>query len=392
MARRLLPLILLVYWCYSTADPVAFVVNWAVPLKKEFSSIKKREFSGVVYHDGVVYAVLRNGRIAAFDRAGRKLKERRFTGQFVVPPMVLKEGILVGESQVVRLLAPDLSDRWVLSGKSPLVASPLLRPEGLYLQFVENTVYLVDPESGALRANYTFYGEDPLSYVFLGSPVGVGEKVAIGFSNGQIIFFLHRVTGGVDELLPYNKYQTGDGQVFIGDKRQFFDIFSLLWDKGDLLFFSNGEKSGIVRTSDGRITLFDKHLKNVRFTPDSGGVAFVAYGERGVWLLGNDGHVIREVFPSDSFVTNYVSAGNYVLFTEAGGDVSLYDEALERRLAMIRIPQGVSGQVAWDGTSFYLLSDMGVLYSLGVVETQKVQKILAKDAKAGNNSAVLSKE
>ncbi len=390
MRRRVL-IVLFLLWC-AGAESADLVLNWAVPLKKEFASIRKREFSGVVCYDGMVFALLRDGRIMVFDRAGRKVRERRFTGQFVVPPVVLEGGILVGESQIVRLLAPDLSDRWVLAGKSPLVAPPLLRPEGLYLQFVENTVYLVDPATGTLRANYTFYGEEPISYSFLSAPVSVGEKVAVGFSNGQIIFFLHRIAGTVEEILPYNTYQTGNGQISFGDKRQFFDLFALMWDEREMLFFSNGEKSGILNAADGRITPFDKHLRNVRFAPLAGSDMVVAYGEGGVWLIGKDGNMAREVLRSDSFVTGYTPADDYVLFTESGGAVSLYDKALSRRLVVVPVPLGISGGAAWDGRSFYFLSDMGVLYSFGVMETQKVQKILAKEMKAGNNSAVLSKE
>jgi len=304
---------------------------------------------------------------------------------------MLGEDILACESGTVRLLAPDLTDRWVLNGKSPLVAPPLLLPEGLYLQFVENTLYLVDPATGAIRANYTFYGDNPISYAVLTAPVPYGEKVAFGFSNGQVILFVHRVerTSGVEEILPYNKYQTGDGRMSFLDKREFFDVFSLLPVAEGMFLFSNGEASGLLRAGDGTVTRFEKHLRNLRFEP-FGGDEVVAYGEGGAWLLSKDGTVRREVLKSGSFVSDYVPAGGYAFLAETGGAVTLYDAALSAPLDSVRIPQGVSGRAAWDGDALYLLSDMGVLYSFGVVERQKVQKILAKETKAGNNSADLS--
>ncbi len=397
MSFRFLMVFLL---CWGTVSSAAeIVVNWAVPLKKEFASIKKREFAGVICRNGEIVVALRDGRVAVFDRAGRKLRERRFAGQFVVPPVEVAGGILVGESQVVRLLNTDLSDRWIVNGKSPLAAPPLVRPEGIYLQFVENTLYLVDPDSGMVRANYTFYGEDPLPYLLLANPISVGEKVFAGFSNGQIISFLYRAGGGSEELLSYNKYQTGDGQVLFGEKRRFFDLFSLWWDGGGTIFFSNGEKSGTVRTTDGRITLFEapketQPLRNVRFAPLPGSAdeAVVAYGEGGVWLIGKEGVVMRKVLHSEGFVGSYTTGGGYALFADSSGVITLYDGMLTQVRATIRIPQGVSGAAARDGRSFYLLSDMGVLYSLGVAEDQKTQKILAKETKAGNNSAVLLTE
>jgi len=369
---------------------VDILVNWAVPLKKEFASVKKRELAGVLYHDGVIVAALRNGHMAAFDRAGRKVGERRFNGSFTVPPLVVGDGILAGESNTVHFLAMDLSDRWVVHGKSPLVAQPLLRPEGIYLQFTENTVYLVDPLTGFLRANYTFYGETPLSYAILATPVSYGEKVAFGFSNGQIIFFIHRVAEreGVEEIIPYNKYHTGSSHSSFFDERNFFDVFSFLPSSEGMFFFSNGEKSGLLRLSDGAIHTFEGSLRNLRFEQFGNG-EIVGYGEGGVWIFTRDGLVKRTVMRTGSFVSNYIPAGRYIFLTETSGTITIYDPTLTFPLASICVPHGISGHAEWAEGALYFISDMGVLYSLSVMEQRRVQKILAKEGKTGNKSADL---
>lgn len=375
--KKLFSVILLtLLWC-GPAAAEELLVNWAAPLKNEFASIRKREYAGVFYHAGHLYATLRDGRIVVFDREGRRLGERRFSGEFIIPPVAAPGGILVCESNTVRLLKPDLTEIWNVPGKSPVVSSPLVSSGGIFLQFAENTLYLVDPLTGAIRANYTFYGEDPLSYALLGRPVVYGDKTAFGFSNGQIIFFLLKkdAASGVEELLPYYKYQTG-GSAAIFDKREFHDIFSLLPGAEGNLLFSNGEGGGAIQVADGSVTK-RAEMRNLTLVELAGGEV-LAYGEGGVLLLAKDGTVSRRLFATTGFVTGYVAGGGYAFFTDSLGAVSVWDGALTGRLTGTRIPQGVSSGGVWVEGSFYLLSDMGVLYSFGVVKNPKVQKILEK--------------
>lgn len=377
MKRNLLIVIsLALLWCVPAAAE-ELLVNWAVPLKKEMASIKKREYAGLLYHDGRIYAALRNGRLVMFDRAGRKRGERRFSGEFIIPPMAAGEGILVCESNVLRALNADLTERWQVAGKSPIVAPPLMRPEGIYLQFTENTIYLIDPNTGAIRANYTFYGDNPLSYAMLGRPVVYGDKAAFGFSNGQIIFFLHKkeAATGIEELLPYYKYQTGDASSLF-DKKEFYDLFSLLPGAEGMLLFSNGEMGGVVRVTDGSVTK-TAEMRNLMLGELSDG-SILGYGEGGALLLAKDGTVMKRLFKSDSFVSGYIPAGEYAFFTETGGAVSLYDAQLSGKITGTRIPQGVSSGGVWGDGALYVLSDMGVLYSFGVAKHEKGQKILEK--------------
>ncbi|HOW50677.1 MAG TPA: PQQ-binding-like beta-propeller repeat protein [bacterium] len=376
MKKSLLLIVLALLWCTPAAAD-ELLLNWAVPLKKEFASIKKREYAGLLYQEGHIYAALRNGRLIVFDRAGRKKGERRFSGEFLIPPVATEGGIIVCESNIVRSLKPDLTEQWQVTGKSPVVALPLLRPEGLYLQFSENSIYLVDPSDGAIRANYTFYGENPLSYAMLGRPVVYEDKTAFGFSNGQIIFFLHKkeAASGAEELLPYYKYQTGDTRALL-DKKEFYDIFSLLLGAEGTLLFSNGETGGVVRVTDGSVTK-RAELRNLLLAELADGNV-VGYGEGGALLLAKDGTVLRRLFASDSFVSGYLPMGDRAVFTETGGAVSVWDGQLTEKMAGTIIPQGVSsGAVRGEG-AFYVLSDMGVLYSFSVVKNPKVQKILEK--------------
>lgn len=369
-------ILLTLLWC-TPAAAEELLVNWAVPLKKEFASIKKREYAGLLYHDGYLYAALRSGRIVVFDRAGRKLGERHYSGEFFIPPVKAAGGILVCESNTVRLLKPDLTELWSVPGKSPVVASPLVTPDGIFLQFAENTVYLVDPATGATRANYTFYGDNPLSYAMLGRPVAYGDKTAFGFSNGQILFFLLKkdAASGIEELLPYYKYQTGDASSFF-DKKEFYDIFSLLPGAEGTMLFSNGETGGAVQVTDGSVTK-RAEMRNLMLVELADG-NIIGYGEGGALIIAKDGTVQRRLFATPGFVTGYTPAGEYAFFTDSNGLVSLWDGALTGRLDGTRIPQGVSNGGVWADGSFYLLSDMGVLYSFGVVKNPKVQKILEK--------------
>ncbi|HNT27874.1 MAG TPA: hypothetical protein PKH10_06830 [bacterium] len=355
------------------------VINWAVPLKNEFASIKKREFAAPLYRDGLIYVALRDGRLMVFGRDGRKAGERRFTGGFVVPPVEIAGGVLVCESHTAHLLENgSLRDRWAVAGRSPVVARPISQPEGLYLQFLEHTVYLVDPADGAVKANYTFYGESQLSYLMLSQPVAYEDKRVFGFSNGQVFFFLYRKDSyGVDEILPFYKYQTGEIQVG-AEKRDFYDIFSLLPGSEGMLLFSNGEAGGSIRVSNGAVTKTGE-LRNLTLKERADGTV-LAYGEAGALVLAKDGTVERRLFSSPSFVTGIVEAGSYALVTEMHGVVSLYLADLSRKLATVRIPQGVSNGGVWGDGAFYLLSDMGTLYSFGVVKKEKDQKILEKSA------------
>ncbi len=335
------------------------LIEWAVPLKKNKSALSYRETGGVLLFGEKLLVTTRDGRVMAFSKTGKKIRSVRLGREITLPPVAVGEKIVVAAGNSLFLLDSKLSVIWEVKGKAPVISEPVMWKSDLVAQFSDNSIYLVDMEKGTVKANYVSYIKNEISYARLSSPKVVDDKLAVGFSNGTIVYFIHRINrAGAEELVPFYRFKTAGFSSYM-EKREFYDIFSML-PMSDHLLFSNGERGGIVLSGK---TIEKKGMGNMRLELLSKGEV-VGYGEGGVVIISESGDILRTALETERFVSTLSRGDRFAMAAEQEGNIYIMDRDLKELRFSFSIPDGVSGSIAADGDRFYFISNRGVLYSL----------------------------
>ena len=213
------------------------VLEWAVPLKDNIlTQLNRREQGGVTVFGKDLLVTTSNGNMHLFSTKGTIKKTIKFDGEFVHSPQTLDDGnLLVTVSSSVFLLNSKLEKIWATSGKAPVASKPLVKDQNIYVQFLDNSVYLLDRKNGEIKTAYTYYTDEEISMLRLSDPFFSRDKIVVGFANGMIIYFMHRKTS-TDELVPYYKFKTARSMRLL-EKKEFFDVLSIIPYKDTIIFF-----------------------------------------------------------------------------------------------------------------------------------------------------------
>lgn len=375
MKKSLIIILLTTFFC-SFASAEKLIVNWAHSYKKGekwLTGTLKRESGGLAVFNNNILLTQRDGTFRVFTTSGKEKYTKKYPSEFIFEPIVMNDRVMLIESNTIHMLDAQFNEIWSVSGKSPVISVPFESKEGLYAQFYDNSIYLIDPANGNIKANYSYYLENTISYMKMNSPFRYNDKVVFGFSNGLIVSFLYRPDNGsgVEEIVPYYKFKTSKMPSSI-EKKEFYDIFSAIPCPSGLLF-SNGEGGGLI--IEDKVVAREK-MRNLVLTklPDE---SIIGYGEFGVFLYDKEGVFQSRPVDTNNFVTNFIPAGDYFVLTEDGagnqkffnepdGKIYLFSKDMKTKLQEVLLPRGISGKGIYHNGNLYLFSNKGVLYSIGI--------------------------
>lgn len=363
---------LLVFFAGTTISGQELFLEWAVPLKKNLVQLNRREQGGVTAYGKDILVSTRDGNLHLFSEKGKNIKTIQFDGEFYFSPEISANGnVLVCVSNSIFMLDNSLNMIWNVSGKAAVASKPLVTEDSVFVQFHDNSIYVLNKETGAIKTAYTYYSDEEVSFLRLSRPFISEDKIVFGFSSGMIIYFMHRKSGSVEELVPYFKFKTSSSSKLF-DKKEFYDLLTIIPYK-DTILFSGGEYGGSI--IDGKVT----HLENMKnlhlISEESGG--FTGYGEGGIFSFNENGVFNSKLLKSANYVSNLVKSDAYAIATTTGegsilgyseGYIYLMSSDYSKILHSVMIPNGISSEVAKINNSLYLISDMGVLYKFKVVK------------------------
>ncbi len=360
-------------------DP-QLLIEWAKPLKKNLVQVNRREQGGIVaFRDGILVQT-HTGDMHYVSSKGEIKLTAMFDGTFSILPLVIDDNrVIVSVSNKVYMLELveeagklDWKVLWHISGKSPVASVPFVRDDKtVYIQFHDNSIYLVDKADGTLITSYSdFEKNDDVSVLRLPSPLVLDDKIVFGFSNGTIIFFMQRAGSFREELIPYYKFKTSNS-VARFEKKEFYDTLSIVPIE-DSILFSNGEYGGAI--VDGKPTKYE-NMEDLQLLSVPTGI--IGYGKRGVMQFDAEGKFVKQLFKSTNYVTNLAITESFAVVTTSGegpmlgnsdGFIYLYAPDFSRMYHSIMVSNGISGKMAAVGNTIYLLSDKGVLYKFNILK------------------------
>lgn len=347
-------------------------LEWAKPLKKELVQLNKRETGGIVNFGENVLVATRSGNLHLFSAAGEIKKTLFFDGEFSLVPTVLNDGsVVVSVSNSVILLNSNLDQIWSVSGKAPVASSPLIEGDLIFVQFHDNSIYMIEKNTGTIKTAYTSYSDEDISYLRLPTPLKVDDKYVFGFSNGNIVFFMLRESGQNAELVPYFRFKTAKASNTF-EKKSFFDILSIVPHK-DSIIFSSGEYGGMI--VEGKPETLE-NMRNINIIKKDG-KGYAGFGEGGIFLFDEEGVFLSKPFSTKNYVTNMLEHKECSIVTTTGeGSIISYSEGhifflctnMTKQIQSIMIPNGISGKAVLNNGALFVLSDKGVVYKFKVVE------------------------
>ncbi|HSW61211.1 MAG TPA: PQQ-binding-like beta-propeller repeat protein [bacterium] len=356
----------------SVLEAQELLIEWAVPLKKNLVQLNRREQGGVTIFGKDILVSTRSGDLHLFSDKGTIKKTVSFDGEFFLAPVVADDGnVIVCVSNSIFMLNSSLEFVWSVSGKAPVASTPFVTEEYLMVQFHDNSIYLLDRKTGAIKTAYTSYSDEEVSYMRLPEPLMVDDKYVFGFSSGTIVFFIIRKTGANEEIVPYFRFKTSKTTRSF-EKKDFFDLLSIIPFK-DSVMFSGGEYGGYIL--EGKIANLE-NMKNLKLLQEKSG-GYTGFGEGGINSFDENGVFVSKVFNSLNYISNLMPVGDYAFASTTGeGSIIAYSEGYiylmskdySKVLYSIMIPNGVSSKAAVNDKAVYIISDMGVVYKLKVVK------------------------
>jgi hypothetical protein len=348
-------------------------LEWAVPLKKDLVQLNKRETGSIVpFGKNDVLVTTRSGDLHLFSQTGKIKKTLHFDGEFSIAPVIMEDGnALISVSNSVFMLDKSLNVIWNRQGKAPVAAAPLATDEFVFVQFHDNSIYVLCRNDGSIKTAYTSYSEEEISYLRLPSPIISDDKYVFGFSSGLIVYFMLRKTSTAHELVPYFRFRTAKSSRSF-EKKVFYDLLSFVPFK-DTLLFSGGEYGGYI--SEGKPQPLE-NMKNLNLFKEQDG-KYTGYGEGGISVFDEDGSFISKPFSSTNYVTNLIKSENYAFVSTTGegsiisyseGYIHLLSQDYTKILHSAMIPNGVSSKAAYINEAVFIISDMGVVYKFKVVK------------------------
>lgn len=364
---------------HEARDP-QLMIEWARPLKKNLVQVNRREQGGIAaFRDGILVTT-HSGDMHYVSSKGEIKLTATFDGTFSIVPLVINEKhVIVSVSNKVYMLELveeskrlDWKVLWHVSGKSSVASVPFVRDDKtVYIQFHDNSIYLVNKADGTLITSYSdFEKNDDVSVLRLPSPLVLDDKIVFGFSNGTIIFFMQRAGSFREELIPYYKFKTSNS-VARFEKKEFYDTLSIVPIE-DSILFSNGEYGGAI--VDGKPTKYE-NMEDLQLLSVPTGI--IGYGKRGVMQFDAEGKFVKQLFKSTNYVTNLAITESFAVVTTSGegpmlgnsdGFIYLYAPDFSRMYHSIMVSNGISGKMAAVGNTIYLLSDKGVLYKFNILK------------------------
>jgi len=357
------------------------LIEWARPLKKNLVGSNSREQGGITSLGDDILVVTRSGKMHLFSQKGKLKKTVVFDGDFYFAPAVTDQSeIFVPVSNTLFCLDHNFNIKWSVSGRAPIASEPFVHEGYVFAQFHDNSIYLIERNTGEIKTTYTYYTDDEISFIRLAKPFIMEDKFVFSFSNGMVFHFALRknTSSGTEELVPWFRIRTSKQQRSL-DKRNFYDLLSLIPVGENQLLFSGGEYGGII--SEGKSNELKK-MRNVQLVVEDNG-SITGYGEGGIYLYGDQGiylldeeeDSVKNPFFSSNYITNNIKAGDYRIITTTGaGSMAAYNEGFiyllsgdySKTLYSIMLPNGVSAKGLFHKGSVYILSDMGVLYKLNI--------------------------
>jgi hypothetical protein len=376
--KKIFILFLLIFSVQLHSAPL--LIEWARPLKKNLIGENRREQGGIASFGENILVVTRNGRMLLVSTKGEIKKSVKFDGEFYFTPETTEKGeIFVPVSNTLFCLDKDFNIKWSISGRAPISSEPFIDGDKVFVQFHDNSIYLVNRSSGEIRTTYTYYTNDEISFIRLAKPFYMEDKIVFSFSNGMVFHFaLRKNSAGTEELVPWFRIRTSKQQRSL-DKRNFYDLLSIIPINDSTLLYSGGEYGGII--SEGRSEELKK-MRNVKLVQEKDG-SLSGYGEGGIFLYGKDGEFLLDEsgeavvtpFVSENYITNNIMVGNSRVITTVGagsmisyneGFIHLLSEDYSKVLYSVMVPNGISAKGLLHKGSVYILSDMGVLYKLNI--------------------------
>jgi outer membrane protein assembly factor BamB len=362
---RALALILLVTGCASFGDrkdrsfaPATEVlqVRWQYKMTEEpLIEYKPQEFAGAATSDDgeQVFVGSSAAWFYAFQaRNGAILWRRQIEGGAGQPRYVEADrSVYVGTlgGVMYALDAATGKERWSYKIKGPIESQPVWADGIVYFTSGENRIYAIDAQKGTWKWQYDREAPETFTIRGYGSPLVVGGRVYVGFSDGYLAC-LNSGTGEVIWARPFG----GEAVRFVDvDSTPFFyrgsiylssftgGVYAIDPKDGSVKWRHEVEGAGSVRARNGRL--------------------YFSAARWGLHCLDTDGHVLwKQALAKAGELSVPLLLGDYVMVSAAGGGTYVADAASGRLYQYFAPGHGVSSAPATDGRrQVYVLSNGG---------------------------------
>ncbi len=377
-------LFFLIIFLFQAIFAEKLLLEYAIPLKHTLNPLVTRQYGGVSAFQDKILLTLRNGKFFVFNKKGKLLLKKQFSGEFRFSAFTNKNFVYLINSDKIYKLDKNFKTIWTFTTKSSIIAPPLFLKDQIFLHAYDNSVYLIDDKKGTVLSSKNHYSSEKIRYVKYAKPrFGENDMLISGFSDGTIVEFKKKAD---NSLLPYYKFKTTKISL-VSNSTKFFDVFSVL-QTNDALFFSSGESGGVIFWKAGKILpLTIKEMKNL-FLVDYDKDKILGYGESGAFLFSKKtGKFLKKVLNSQSVVTNAVKTDKYLITTDFGtsslstnSDAGITVLSLPdfKKVTKVIIPDGISGNILVLKNHIYALSNRGVFYVFRIFSSKKTDISLQK--------------
>jgi outer membrane protein assembly factor BamB len=245
--------------------------------------------------------------------------------------------------------------RWIYRAHGPIASQPVYANESLFVTSGENRVYALDARSGKWMWQYD--REAPESFTIRGypSPLVVGNKVYVGFSDGYLAC-LSASTGDV-----------AWARSLAGDATRFMDVDSTPLFYRDTLYVS-AIATGVyaLDPKDGS-TRWRFDVEGATSIKARGSRLYFTAAKAGLHALDLEGHLLwRQALAEGGELSAPMVLGPYVLASSSKFGTYVADARNGSLYQYFAPGHGVTSEPSSDGRQVYVLSNAGYFYALGL--------------------------
>jgi outer membrane protein assembly factor BamB len=245
--------------------------------------------------------------------------------------------------------------KWLYHAHGPIASQPVYANESLYFTSGENRVYALDARSGKWLWQYD--REAPESFTIRGypSPLVVGNKVYVGFSDGYLACL--SASGG----------DVAWARSLAGDATRFMDVDSTPLYYRDTLYVS-AIATGVyaLDPKDGS-TRWKYDVEGATSVRARGQRLYFTAAKAGLHALDLEGHLLwRQALAEGGELSAPTVVGPYVLASSSKGGTYVADGRSGRLYQYFAPGHGVTSEATSDGRQVYVLSNAGYFYALAL--------------------------
>ena len=245
--------------------------------------------------------------------------------------------------------------RWVYAAHGPIASQPVFAGDSLYVTSGENRVYALEARTGKWRWQYDREAPDSFTIRGYPSPLVVGNRVYVGFSDGYLAC-LSASTGDVSWA-----------RSLAGDATRFMDVDSTPLFYRDTLYVS-AYATGVyaLDPKDGS-TKWRFDVEGATSVRARGTRLYFTATKSGLHALDLGGHLLwRQALAEGGELSAPTLLGRYLLVSSAHGGTYVADARSGHLYQYFSPGHGVTSEAITDGRQVYVLSNAGYFYALAL--------------------------